>query len=247
LASWTPPSTIEEKLKNALVPPKLYLRYKALKEYWRGEAEVRLLPFLVPPRRNAVDAGANKGAYTYFLARRAAHVWAFEPNPKMYDVLRRTVPANVTASRVALSNRSGTADFRIPQMAGGGYSNQGGSLSTAKVSSGYASVAVEAKPLDELGLTDVGFIKIDVEGFEAEVVEGARETIRRDRPVLLIEMEERYTKVPIERSLADIAALGYRGLFLEKGLLRPLDAFDPEAHHRAATKAYVFNFVFLPS
>lgn len=245
-AAWTPPSSLEEKLKRALVPPRLYRGYRAAKEWVKGEGEVRLLPFLVPAGRNAVDAGANKGTYTWFLARRAAHVWAFEPNPKIYQMLRRSAPVNVTASPVALSNRSGRAEFRIPEMRRGTYSNQGGSLSAAKVSRGFAALEVDTRTLDELGLADIGFIKIDVEGSEAEVIEGARETIRRDRPTLLVEIEERYTGVPIEQSLEAVTGLGYRGLFLDRGRLRPLEAFDPVRHHRAADAIYVFNFIFLP-
>jgi FkbM family methyltransferase len=244
---WTPPVTFEERLKELLVPPWLYIRYKAQKELRKGEAEVKLLPFLVDPARDAVDAGANKGTYSYFLARLARHVYAFEPNPKMFKILRRAMAKNVTASPVALSNRSGAAELRIPRQSKGGFSNQGGSLSEAKISKNYKVVAVEARCLDELDLGDIGFIKIDVEGFEQEVIDGARETIRRCRPTLLVELEERYTKVPIETALRNILDLGYRGLFLDRGILRPLEDFDPEAQHRNATRGYVFNFIFLPA
>ncbi|MDB5410712.1 MAG: FkbM family methyltransferase [Rhodospirillales bacterium] len=244
---WTPPVTFEERLKEILVPPWLYIRYKAQKELLKGEAEVKLLPFLVDPSRNAVDAGANKGTYTYFLARLARHVHAFEPNPKMFKILRRSMAKNVTASPVALSNSSGTAELRIPRQSKGGFSNQGGSLSTAKISKNYKAFDVETRRLDELDLGDVGFIKIDVEGFEQEVIDGAVETIRRCRPTMLIELEERYTKVPIEAALRNILDLGYHGLYLERGILRPLDDFDPVAQHRTATRGYVFNFVFLPA
>jgi FkbM family methyltransferase len=244
---WTPPVTFEERLKELLVPPWLYIRYKAQKELLKGEGEVKLLPFLVDPKRNAVDAGANKGTYTYFLARLAKHVHAFEPNPKMFKILRRGMAGNVTASPIALSNLAGTAELRIPRQRKGGYSNQGGSLSAAKISQNYKSVTVEARRLDDIELGDVGFIKIDVEGFEQEVIDGAVALIKRCRPTLLVELEERYTKVPIETALKNILDLGYRGIFLDRGMLRPLEDFDPEANHRNATRGYVFNFVFLPT
>jgi FkbM family methyltransferase len=205
------------------------------------------LPFLVDPRRNAVDAGANKGTYTYFLARLAKHVHAFEPNPKMFQILRRSTARNVTASPIALSNEAGTAELRIPRQRKGGYSNQGGSLSSAKISRNYKSVVVEARRLDDIELGDVGFIKIDVEGFEQEVIDGAAATIKRCRPTMLVELEERYTKVPIERALQNILDLGYRGLFLDRGILRPLEDFDPETQHRTTTNGYIFNFIFLPT
>ena len=70
----------------------------------------------------------------------------------------------------------------------------------------------------------------------------------KDRPVLLIEMEEAHTKQPIEESLAAVMALGYDGFVLLGGELRNLDAFDPDAHHRKAPTAadYIFNFIFKP-
>jgi FkbM family methyltransferase len=243
---WIPPTNIEERLKGLIVPPSLYIRYKAQKEWWRGEREFRLLPFLVDRRRNAVDVGANKGTYTYALARLAKRVWAFEPNPKMFEILRRGAAANVTASMVALSDRSGLAEFRVPRMRKGGFSNQGGSLSTTKITENYRSVSVEARRLDELELQDIGFMKIDVEGFEAEVLDGARETIRQCRPVMLIELEERYTKMPIELALQRVLDFGYVGMFVAHGTLRSLEAFDPVAHHRMASDAYVANFLFFP-
>lgn len=246
---WEPPSSLDERLKAALVPPWLYLRYKALREWRRGEAEVRLLPMLVDRRRNAVDIGANKGTYSYFLGRLARHVYAFEPNPKMFRILARGAGGNVTVSPLALSDCNGTAEFRVPR-GRKGYSNQGGSLSAVKVADNFGTVAVETRTLDDLALQDIGFIKIDVEGFEEPVLAGARATIARDRPTLLIEIEEAHTRKPIEQSLETVLQLGYRGLFFDRaaGALRSLDAFDPERHHRHPEGGgYVFNFVFLPA
>jgi FkbM family methyltransferase len=243
---WIPPTNFEEKLKGILVPPALYIRYKANKEWWRGEPEFRLLPFLVDRRRNAIDVGANKGTYTYALSRLAKHVWAFEPNPKMFKILQRAVATNVTASMMALSDRSGRAELRVPRMRKGGFSNQGASLSTTKIVENYRSVSVEMRRLDDLALQDIGFMKIDVEGFEQEVLDGARETIRQSRPIILSEMEERYTTIPIEAALRRVLDLDYVGLFLAHGTLQPLDQFDPVAHHRCAKAGYIANFVFLP-
>jgi hypothetical protein len=62
-------STLEEKLKHALIPGRLYIRYRAAKEWHRGEPEVRLLGSLIDKNRDAIDAGANKGTYTGVTAR----------------------------------------------------------------------------------------------------------------------------------------------------------------------------------
>ena len=245
---WSPPWTFEERLKALFIPPSLYIRYKVAKEHLRGESELRLLSCLVDRTRNAVDAGANKGTYSFVLSRLARLVYAFEPNPKMFAMLRRTVGRNILLSPLAFSNRTGAAEFRVPRYGKGRYSNQGGTLSTVKVSDDYAALQVQAERLDALNLKDVGFIKIDVEGFEAEVLEGARSLIARDRPTLMIEIEEKHTRIPIETALCEVLALGYDGLFFDRAqqALRALGSFDPEAHHRNPVQGYVYNFIFVP-
>ena len=244
---WIPPFTLEERLKYALVPGPIYIRYRAMKELWRGEPEVRWLPALADRARNSLDVGAHKGVYSYFLARCSKHVYAFEPNPKNFTVLKRNLGRRVTVSPLALSNRSGPAVLRVPRHRGG-YSNQGASLSARKVPSNYKEVRIEAARLDDLDIPDVGFIKIDVEGFEGEVLEGARLTIARDRPVLLVEIEERFIGRPIEAALQDVEALGYRGMALLREDLIELSRFDGDRHHRAPNirADYLNNFIFLP-
>lgn len=245
--NWTPPFTFEERLKYTLLPPRLYMAWRAAKEWRRGEAEIRLLSFLVDATRNSVDVGANKGVYSHFLAKYSKQVYAFEPNPKMFGILCRCASSNVTASPCALSNRNGEALLRLPKRKGG-YSNQLGSLNPAAWDGAFATVTVETRTLDSLGLSDVGFIKIDVEGFELQVLEGAARTIARDRPTLLVEIEERHTGQPIEQSLDIVEALGYRCMIMQRGRLADRSRFDPDRQHRNAggRDDYVFNFIFLP-
>ncbi|HYM73232.1 MAG TPA: FkbM family methyltransferase [Stellaceae bacterium] len=239
-------STFGEKLKYSLIPGSLYIRYRARKEIRRGEAEVNLLSFLISRSRNAIDAGANKGVYTYFIAKYARHTYAYEPNPKMFAILQRNVGSRVTISSVALGDKTGQGVLRIPLL-DKGHSNQGASLSAVKVPGNFTAVAVETARIDDLGLSDIGFIKIDVEGFEDAVLRGARQTIARDRPVLLVEIEEKHTRRPIEDDIKKITALGYDGMFLGAGgILHALSAFDPVAHHRQPTSGYVYNFIFVP-
>jgi len=247
-ANWEPPATFEERVRGALIPPSIYYVLRARRELRRGEAELRLLPFLVDPARQAVDAGANKGVYTYWLERLSRHVHAYEPNPKMFNILKRGVGVKASVHHAALSDQAGAFALRIPKSDSGRYSNQGASLNHAKVGDRYGEVMVATRRLDDEGLDDVGFIKIDVEGHEMAVLDGALATIQRDRPTLLIEMEQQHTGRPIEDDLRRVTNLGYRMLFLHKGVLNSGDRFDGEAHHRHAASGqdYVFNFVFVP-
>lgn len=243
---WVPPSTLEERIVNSLIPPPLYWRIRAYRALAMGEAELRILKQLVDPARTSVDVGANKGVYTYFLSRYSRHVHAYEPNPKILRLLRRSARArNVTISGVALSDTSGEAVLSIPK-SGDGFSNQRATL-RADAPGDSGRIRVTTRRLDDEPVGEVGFIKIDVEGFEMEVLAGARETIRRHRPAMLIEIEEIHLGSPIAGTLSTIEAMGYRGMFLQGGALKELRHFDPAIHHdQAARDRYVFNFVFLP-
>ncbi len=247
-SSWQPPSSLEERLLGALLPPRLYCRIRAHRERRRGEAELALLPFLCDAGRASVDIGANKGVYTYWLQRHSRHVYAYEPNPKIFRILARGVHGNVTLSPLALSDQSRTTTLRVPG-SGGSYSNQRATLAPAKAGQEYGELAVESRRLDDERLEDISFIKIDVEGHELAVLSGASETLARERPVLLVEIEEIHSGRAIEDSLAAVTAYGYVGLVLIGGALCELGRFNPEAHHRSPTRRqdYVFNFIFLPT
>ncbi|MEX1155110.1 FkbM family methyltransferase [Parvibaculum sp.] len=246
--AWAPVLSFEERLKHGLFPSRLYFAYRVHKELRKGEKELRLLPFLADANRMALDIGANKGVWTHVLRRLCTEVHAFEPNPKMFGLLKTGAGSNVSAHQVALSNETGEAEFRIPRNRKG-YSNQGGSLSKIKVADNYGSLTVETLRLDELNLQNVGFMKIDVEGSELQVLEGAEQTIRRERPVMVIEMEERHTKRPIKEAIAVVEGYGYQAFALVDNILTDVRQIDLNARHREPrTMAdYINNFIFLPA
>jgi len=145
-----PPSTLEERLKRALVPPRWELARITAREKRKGEPGLRLLPFLVDPGRAAFDIGANRGIWAGEMAKLTQTVWAFEPNPKLFAVLERAAPAGVDCRYLALSDAPGEARLLIPGEAGR-YSNQGASLNPAKVEGEpFMEVVVEAARLDDL-------------------------------------------------------------------------------------------------
>lgn len=245
--SWSPPVTFEDFVKRRLVPPRLTLARIVAREWRKGEPELRLAPFLADPTRAAVDAGANRGIWSAVLARHARHVYAFEPNPKLYDFLSAAAGPRVTASQVALSDTTGEADLSIP-MYKGGYSNQHATLDTRFEAQGTAigKVRVRTSRLDDLNLPAIGFMKIDVEGFEAAVLRGAASLIARDRPTLVVEMEERHTHRPIRDAIAQVEARGYRMMFLGPQGLADGACFDAARMHDPARANYINNFIFLP-
>lgn len=243
--------SFEEHLKAALIPGRLYIRYKVLKEKRRGEKEISLIPLLSDPRRVALDIGANKGVWAEMMRPHARTVHAFEPNPKMFAVLRSGAAADVQIHCLALSDHSGESDLLIPK-GRHGYSNQGGSLSRTKIGTAdYATVAVQScrlDDLDELHNADIGFMKIDVEGHELAVLNGAEQTLRRCRPNLIVEMEEAHTKRPIQTMIDEVCGYGYRAYALDCGVLRPVSHIDLTARHtrHPTDGSYIFNWIFLP-
>ena len=182
------------------------------------------------------------------MAALCPRVYAFEPNPKMFAILDAARPSNAEARQIALSDRTGMASLKVPRSARG-FSNQHASLESNWAGAmEFGVVEVATARLDELGLEPVGFIKIDVEGHEPAVIDGAAGLIARDRPTLLVELEERHSDRSIEASIAQVEALGYDAFVFKNGAQRPIGEFDPQVDHRDAveTPAYIFNFIFKP-
>ncbi|MFI5197729.1 MAG: FkbM family methyltransferase [Thermoanaerobaculia bacterium] len=161
--------------------------------------EVSLLKTFVHEGDVVVDVGANIGFYTVLLAELvgpSGHVFAYEPLPQNTALLEKSISENrfddrVKLRKAVLSDRPGTAELvwlpleRGSQCSGGSYIRAPG----APVPPGHDVLSVSMATLDaEEFPGPVRFLKIDVEGAEPLVFRGARETLRRDRPVILAEI-----------------------------------------------------------
>jgi hypothetical protein len=92
----------------------------------------------------------------------------------------------------------------------------------------------------------VGFIKIDVEGYEEFVIRGAMGILQRDTPNLLIEIEERHNRGGYARVSAALSRLGYRAFYLQNNKLQRLESgVDIQALQSQASR-YINNFFFSP-
>jgi FkbM family methyltransferase len=217
----------------------------------RHEPELRRLDDFVDPGRAAVDVGAWRGPYTRALARRVPRVHAVEPQPALAAFLRRVAPANVTVHEVAVGATRGRAELIVDERPGRDALARLGTESVEGVDPRHRAVHdVPVVPLDELGASDVGFLKIDVEGRELDAIAGAADLLTRDRPAVLLEVEQRHLDHPITDVFDALHAHGLRGWFLRDGW-QPLAAFDLErdqtAHLASPTSGrYVNNFLFLP-
>jgi FkbM family methyltransferase len=226
-----------------------------------GEVEMHLLEFLCRRDRDAIDIGANYGSYVHFMRRYARHVFAYEPMPGLALALRRKFRGDVTVEAVALSDSTGGAVLRMPVI--DGVAVDGCSTISDGASATYPALHLTEVPMDRLDNAyrgDVGFTKIDVEGHEQAVLDGAIDTIRRCLPRMQVEIDERLAPGGLARARAFFAELGYRGFFVRDGQVESIERFsiaemqDPanlpdlkaplEARRRF--ERYIYNFIFLP-
>lgn len=247
-------SMFVKELLRRVLPPSLTIRLIATTNYRSGEPELKLLKDLVNPAKNSIDIGANKGVYTYFLAQLSPQVFAYEPNPELAKFLTKASPVNVTVYPIALSNEAGTATLSIPIRDTFEY-DQLGSLKQQEVAENMKTFAVPLKRLDDQGHTNIGFIKIDVEGHEEAVIHGAIELIQQQRPILMIEIEQKHhPDQDISDIFSKVLSLGYEGFFLLNGTLKSLHEFSKEKHQDTTQyqglaslgKDYICNFIFKP-
>ena len=168
----------------------LFLRaYWTYKSFW--EPDMGYLRQCVPPASRIIDEGANVGFFTYRFCgwvSGGGRVLAFEPAQENFEALlnmsrrfgheevllaRRALLADADTTMYLALNADNPADRRI----------------------GMSGVPTPAMRLDtvmgELGWPAVGLIKIDVQGAECMVLGGAAQTIRRSRPALFIEVDDR--------------------------------------------------------
>ena len=231
--------------------PWFYWKWLDLRHGRSFEPETVLLRHLCRRDRAAIDVGANYGVYTHFLLAHAETVHAFEPLPDLASLLRkafRSLSGRVFIHEIALSDASGSAELKSPQdQPGRSTIDPRNTLSTdIDPSTPIRCYRVVRRRLDSFVLSPVGFIKVDVEGHEPEVLRGAQGVLLRDKPSLLIEIEERHRAGSVEESATYLVHLGYAGFFLQRGKLLPLAHFELAKHQNPALPyTYVRNLVFV--
>jgi FkbM family methyltransferase len=257
------------RLVRNLVPPRALHAYRMLRHTVLApfERELRVMPQYLSADAVAVDVGANVGLYAAVMARHSARVLAFEPHPACAAHLRNLKLARCEVVEAALSDADGQAILRVPYEGDGELPALGTLAEANALRDGHEESKSRAIQVATLRLDtalaerlapgqNLCLIKIDVEGHEQAVLQGAASTIAQHRPVLLIEIEARHGS-DIESIFGTLRGLGYRASALidDRGL-QPIDAETLrglQSSERLARKlvrprdtGYVNNVFFIP-
>lgn len=222
------------------------------------EKELLVLYFLLPENNVAVDVGANNGAYSYFFKTLtgSARVLAFEPLPGLFRKLK-TWFNDISLFNLALSNENGQATIRIPVIGDRLFESRAKLDNlTEENQSGLRELSIQTARLDDVlnnqALERLDIIKIDIEGHELKAIEGARKSITKFHPWLLVEIESRHHGGTVDKAVAEICTLGYEVWFFDffNRRLKPMSEYRlTEMQDRAKqnTFAYINNFLFMPT
>ena len=214
------------------------------------EKELSLINRFRDKSKSAIDVGVYRGVYSYKLSEEFKHVYAFEPNPLIYPFLKKNLTKiikNLTLSNCALSNSAGIANLKIPTRSKSIFKGNVEELYKLGLATihkknnfnNYESINVTKTTLDDnLQNINIGFIKIDVEGHEKEVIEGARNLITKYKPILLVEIEKKHNKKPVLETINFINQFGYSAFFCKNDELYNISKLEDLNEEN--------NFFFLP-
>jgi len=227
----------------------------------RLEAEYDAIMTMTKAGQTVVDVGANIGVYTHGFLSRGANVIAIEPQHEGAELIRAfyakgfprsSMRGSLEVHEEALGDSESRAVLHVP-LKNGKRDDESASLE-AIPGADTIDIEVRVRPLDSYGLDNVQIIKMDVEGHEGAALRGAAGTIRRWKPAILVEVEQRHHTDPVGDVFAeiqDIAGSGYQIFFLDRNReMRPLSEFD--VHRQQLSLAdnplhpdYVRNFFIL--
>ena len=155
--------------------------------------ETRLIDWcndtFIKPDENFVDIGAHIGSWTMTCGQNANHTYSFECNKSVYNCLcanlfLKNLSYKIDTYNCGLSNKTGTMNYYRRSVDGG----ENGLTYLRESYNNVETDVVKVCKLDDLNLENIGFIKIDVEGHEKEVLEGATETLKNNNfPTFIFE------------------------------------------------------------
>lgn len=226
-----------------------------------SEVEMKLLPYMCKKNKTSIDIGAAGGVFIANMMDVSEKVIGFEPIPEdaaLLKTMMNAIHAKVTIECVALSDKSGEATMRMIANDLGRSTIEESNILDDNTGSEKRSIKVPIKKLDDFNYNNIGFIKIDVEGHELSVLRGATETIKRNLPTFLIEIEDRHKDNAVADVPAFLKQFGYETFFVLDGKILPIREFNKAIHQDSKNigtyqdgyqrkGVYINNFIFIPS
>ena len=217
----------------------------------------------------SIDVGANKGLYSLELERISNQVIIFEPLEIMFEDLKLLLKKETLKFSYGLGDTNQIKKIKIPIIKN---SLSFGRASITNKFQNYINQWIKIKRLDDVlkrkkiynKFKKVDFIKIDVEGYEKLVLNGALNTIKKDRPIILIELELRNLKSSnIKKIFHYFYKLDYEAYFTNDGKKLRKTKFENIKNHQkkkffikdierrsryklGEKKNYICNYWFMP-
>ena len=238
---------VKQDIKYFYIPFNFYHSIRVHKYTKKSLPELSLIKFLCSPYGNSIDVGANLGLYSFQISKYTKQLHAFEPNPYPLRYLKKLNKGNTKIYPIAIGSVNDKVELFIPKNPKGWTSN-GASLRQLDLGKGM-KLQVACRTLDSFDFKDVELIKIDVEGCEQDVIDGAMNTIKNWLPNIIIENEIFHTNNPLS-ILNNLLKLGYNAYYWknEEELTQLDKKFDFKKNQLDPSKKdknYVQNFIMI--
>ena len=200
------PNLSKEVLQRRVFNPFYYDLH--IKEFLIGKTK----PY-IDPKGTVLDVGAGVGQYSRWFVKHADHVYGYEAVPEVFEQLCKVKDdyLNFSPYNLAIGEKTKTENFYVDNKR---LSNS----SFQNLVDGYP-IPVEVSTLDNQhrSANNICFIKIDTEGTELDVLNGAKDVIEKHKPHLMVEIYPKFNKYPVETSFKFCFDRGYSCMYNHRG------------------------------
>ena len=236
-----------QKLLKYFIPKYFYHYFE--KKSLHSTPYFKVCEKLLDKDMNSIDIGSNIGLFSYFFSLKSKKVFSFEPNYLCYKTFLRRKISNCILHKCALSSKplSKKLYFQKKNLGCGTLEKENIKNWYNKRNNKYDFTTVEVKKLDDYNFKKISLIKIDVEGHELEVLKGSINTIKKNLPSFLVEIEERHKKDNIKKVLNFFLKMNYKGFFIVNTKILNISKLDIRKYQNLNNKnnIYINNFFFV--
>ena len=198
------------------------------------EKELKVIERYSDKTKDALDIGVYRGVYSYKLSEYFKTVHSFEPNPLLYPYLEKNlnkIIKNIKLYNIALSDNNEETELKLPLRTTSMFKDNieelfqlgAATMHPANKIEKYKKIPIKTKKLDDIELkNEIGFIKIDVEGHEKNVLKGGEKIIKKNKPPLLVEIEKRHSGKDVIETIEFINSYGYNAYYLKNNDLQEI-------------------------